>query len=227
MRLTLSPQAVILIVTLSPEKLFTQITWKNFAAFSIPFLSTRYWQQKSLTFWASSDKGICFSYSPNHCQSIFSAIASLSTCTCEYLQSAHQVLFHALDSPYLLRDYHRATGLLPVPHKEGVSVHLWACSHKSKVQEEKSIRSINCLTYWFCYTYFCILSLMSRMGLLSPPPDQTQLVHCCHCSSIWTTLQKNTVSECSLKITMSSREGTGCNCPVRTPSKTANSIFQR
>lgn len=37
--------------------------------FSIPFLSTSYWYQKSLIFWACLENWICFSYSTNHCQS--------------------------------------------------------------------------------------------------------------------------------------------------------------
>lgn len=40
------------------------------------------------------------------------------------LQPAHQVLFCTLTSLYLIRGYHKATGLLPVPHKEGVSIYL-------------------------------------------------------------------------------------------------------
>lgn len=91
------------------------------------------------------------------------------------LQPAYQVLLCTLGSLYPIRDYHRAIGLLAVPHKEGVSIYLWACSHKPQVQKEKSTRAISCSTNQCCNTFFCILFLMSRTGLLLPPLIQQQL----------------------------------------------------
>lgn len=100
-----------------------------------------------------------------------------------------------------------------------------------KVQKEKSTRDVSCWTNQCCNTSFCILSLMSRTGFLLPPPVQQQLQP--HLSGsllplviyLVHTLEKQSDSKCSIKIFMSSREGTGCSHPVQTLSETANSIF--
>lgn len=73
---------------------------------------------------------------------------------------------------------------------------------------------------------------MSRMGLLLPLPDQTHLQP--HLSGsllplvipLDHDLEKQSDSKCSLKIIMSSREGTGYNCPVQLSSPQAKEQFQ-
>lgn len=135
--------------------------------------------------------------------------------------------------PYLLypiADCHRATGLLPLPCKEDISVLFPACPHKLQIQMEIST-GLLVLELISAATLPCIFSLMSKTSFLLSPPVQQQLqthlidsllllvIHLVHC------LEKQSVSSCSLKMVMSSRKGTDYSHLVQTPSEIVNLIF--
>lgn len=147
-------------------------------------------------------------------------------------EPAHQALLRTLPPHYPARGYHRATGLLPVPRKESVSIHLWACSHKPQVQKEKSTRNISCWTNQCCYTFFYIPSLMSGIGFLiattgaatTTAASEWLIVAIGHPSS---TYSRKAWSDrrLSFRVVITTRKCSSYCHPVQTPSETANSIF--